>query len=119
MKKIILSILVLAFISFTKDLSAQRKLIFKGEKFDVMFKVKTSNKEITDVFFSTDGKWYRFSIESYETYEDKTSGFVLQVVDGDEKYYWIDYYKKKDYIIVTAEEDDRTWKLLRQKKTKS
>jgi hypothetical protein len=116
MKKLSQLLLAIVFILLTiSQLSAQRKLIFKGEKFDVMFKVKASDKEITDVFFATDEKWYRFSIESYETYEDKTEGFVLRVVDGNERYFWIDYYKKEDYIIVTDEEDNSTWKLHHQK----
>jgi len=116
MKKVILLLFIgTAFGLLSQSVTAQQNFVYDGEDFNIWFKTNSTNTQVIEVYFTSEGQWQKFSIEDYENYEDEGSGFAFKVKDGVGRQYWIDYYSAKDYIVVKDEEDDQKWTLYRRK----
>ena len=108
----ILSIFLFGFISL--NISAQQNYVYDGETFNVWLKTNSSDTQVLEVYFTTEGQWNQFTIVEFQSFDDKNEGFTFKVKDGADRFYWIDYYRNKDYIIVTDAQDEENWTLSRR-----
>ena len=115
MKKTTVVLFLIASIGFFSfNLSAQQNFVYDGTTFNVWLKTNTANTQVLEVYFSADGKWNKFSIVDYESFDDTNDGFAFKVKDGRGRMYWVDYFRNEVYIKVSDETDGETWTLNRR-----
>jgi hypothetical protein len=123
MKKSLLFLLLISFISFGKVTNAQKYFTYDGKVFNILFSCNDANTKVESVQFSSKGKWVDFELVGKTDLEGtKAGGFIFHCKDGKGDYYAIDYYRKGDYVIVhacDAELNYKTtqWKLERRNET--
>ena len=90
---------------------AQQNFVYDGDAFNVWFKTD-DNGEVVDVYFTADEQWHKFELIDFQDHGRR--GFAFRAKDGAGRFYWIDYYKERDYIVVTDEQDEEKWTLYRR-----
>lgn len=93
---------------------AQQNYVYDGEAFNVWLKTNDDNTKVIEVYFTANNQWNKFNIIDYKEYTDADEGFAFEVEDGAGRIYWVDYYRDKDFIVVTDDQDKETWTLHRR-----
>lgn len=115
-KNLVLLLIMLQFYSF--DTLAQKYYVYDGDDFNVMIKANTDNTQILEISFTDAAKtkWIKFEISDFYNYEStEQGGFTYLVVDGKGDKYYLDYFRDRDYVLVSDYNNTNSWRLYRRK----
>lgn len=100
---------------FQSNVSAQQYFTYDGDTFSVLLTANSANTQVTNVEFSANGNWNKFSITDFQDLESTgEGGFLYTVKDGKGKTFHVDYYRSEDYIIVYSGDYETQWTLTRR-----
>ncbi len=116
MKTILSSLFaVLVLFVLQSNASAQQYFTYDGDTFSVLLTTNSANTQVTNVEFSANGNWNKFSITDFQDLESTgEGGFLYSVKDGKGKVFHVDYYRTADYIIVYSADYETQWTLNRR-----
>jgi uncharacterized protein YxeA len=114
-QRIFSTLLIFLIINISYTSFAQQNYVYDGDTFNVWFKTNPANDRVTEVYFTAEDQWHKFTLIDFQSHDDKGNGFAFRAKDGAGRYYWIDYFRQRDYIVVTDEQDDEKWTLYRRK----
>ncbi len=116
MKKITFLVLLIA-AAFVLNSSAysQSYFTYDGDEFSVLLTCDDGNNYVTNIQFSSGGKWVDFAIVDYTDLEGVSGGgFAYTCQDGKGVKFLVDYYRSYDYIKVMNLDTGREWTLYRR-----
>lgn len=105
--------LVVLFVLNT-GVKAQTYYTYDGTDFSVLLTCDNTNS-VTAVEFSSNDKWYTYTILEYNDLEGTSDGgFAYTCLDGKGAKFIVDYYRNQDYIKVTRVDSGKEWTLYRR-----
>ncbi len=103
------------FFAIQSNATAQQYFTYDGDTFSVQLKTNSSNTQVMEIFFSSNGEWHKFDIVDYHDLSDsEKGGFVYDVKDGKGNKYSVDYRSYADYVVVHSADYTSEWTLNRR-----